>query len=97
MYSSYDNTMLSYSTRHMQVYFVLQKELLQTGIVELDTLFPLLTLLFNAYAHQMSVEQDIDLAWPMICYNNYAFSAVECQSDLFKALTNIQVLSFGES
>ena len=26
----------------MQVYFVLQKELLQTGILELDTLFPFL-------------------------------------------------------
>ena len=41
----YNNTLLSCSTKHMQVYFVLQKELLQAGIVELDTLLSLLSTL----------------------------------------------------
>ena len=45
LYSSYHNTLSSCSTRHMQVYFVLQKELLQAGIVELDTLLSLLSTL----------------------------------------------------
>ena len=36
--SSYDNTLSSCSTKHMQVHFVLQKELLQAGILKLDTL-----------------------------------------------------------
>ena len=40
LYSSY-NTLSSCSTKHMQVYFVLQNELLQAGIVELDTLLSL--------------------------------------------------------
>ena len=31
--------------RHMQMYFVLKKELLRTSILELDTLFPFLSTL----------------------------------------------------
>ena len=46
LYSSYDNTLSICSTKHiMQVYFVLRKELLQAGILELDTLFSLLSTL----------------------------------------------------
>ena len=46
LYSSYDNTLSVCSTKHiMQVYFVLRKELLQAGILELDTLFSLLSTL----------------------------------------------------
>ena len=45
LYSSYDNTLSNCSTKHMQVYFVLRKELLQAGILELDTLFFLLSTL----------------------------------------------------
>ena len=36
MYSSDDNTLSICSTKHMQVYFVLRKELLQAGILELN-------------------------------------------------------------
>ena len=36
--SSCDNTLSSCSTIHMQVYFVGQNELLQAGMLELDTL-----------------------------------------------------------
>ena len=43
-----DNTLSNCSTKHMQVHFVLQKELLQAGIPKLDTLFPFLSTL--AYA-----------------------------------------------
>ena len=43
--SSCDNTLSSCSTEHIQVYFVLQKELLQAGMLELDTLFPFLSTL----------------------------------------------------
>ena len=45
--SSCDNTLSSCSTEHIQVYFVLQKELLQAGMLELDTLFPFLSTLDN--------------------------------------------------
>ena len=45
LYSSYDNTLSTCSTKHMQVYFVLRKELLQAGILELDTLLSLLSTL----------------------------------------------------
>ena len=38
LYSSYDNTLSNCSTKHVHVYFVLRKELLQAGILELDTL-----------------------------------------------------------
>ena len=44
LYSSYDNTLSSCSTKHMQVYLILQKQLLQPGIVELDTLPSLLSI-----------------------------------------------------
>ena len=49
LYSSYHNTLSSCS--YMQVYFVLQKELLQAGIVELDTLLshPLLILFMMTF------------------------------------------------
>ena len=42
LYSGYDNILSICSTKHMQVNFVLQKELLQADILELDTLFSLL-------------------------------------------------------
>ena len=42
LYCSYDNTLSNCSTKHMQVYFVLRKKILQAGILELDTLFSLL-------------------------------------------------------
>ena len=45
LYSSCDSTLSICSTKHMQVYFVLRKELLQAGVLELDTLFSLLSTL----------------------------------------------------
>ena len=39
LYSCYDNTLSLSSTEHMQVYFVLCKQCLHTGILEFDTLF----------------------------------------------------------
>ena len=53
LYSSYHNTLSNCSTKHMQVYFVLKKEVLQAGIVELDTLlslsYPLLLLVMYRF------------------------------------------------
>ena len=45
LYSGYDNILSICSTKHMQVNFVLQQELLQADILELDTLFSLLSTL----------------------------------------------------
>ena len=45
LYSCYDNTLSLSSTEHMQVYFVLCKQCLHTGILELDTLFSFLSTL----------------------------------------------------
>ena len=45
LYSGYDNTLSICSSKHMQMYFVLQKELLQADILEFDTLFSLLSTL----------------------------------------------------
>ena len=47
--SNCDNTSSSCSTKHMQMYFVLQEELVQAGILELDTLFPFLSTLDYVY------------------------------------------------
>ena len=45
LYSSYDNSLSLFSTKPMQVYFVLCKQCLQTGILELDTLLSFLSTL----------------------------------------------------
>ena len=54
--SSCDNTLSSCSTKHMQVYFILQKELLQAGILELDTLFS--TLDNNNIQHHKIIKKE---------------------------------------
>ena len=65
MYSSYDNTLSVCSTKHnniiMQVYFVLRKELLQAGILELDTLFSLLSTLDVVYNAFIDVARSLSL------------------------------------
>ena len=54
LYSGYDNILSICSSKHMQVYFVLQKELLQAGILELDTLFSLLSTLGNGVRQSLN-------------------------------------------
>ena len=59
LYSSYDNTLSICSTKHMQVYFVLRKELLQAGILELRR-YSLLSLIHSWYPSQECIAEDID-------------------------------------
>ena len=51
LYSCYDNTLSLASAEHVQVYFVLCKQCLRTGILELDTLFSFLSTLANIRMH----------------------------------------------
>ena len=57
MCSSYDNTLSNCSTKHMQV---LQKELLQAGILELDTL-P-----FLIYSVIIRLKEESDMGFFMV-------------------------------
>ena len=57
----------------MQVYFVLQKELLQVGILELDTLFPFLSTLdlHNIAMTVQLLRTHSLLGYSASCYNPY--------------------------